>query len=155
MRTHWPALKARALAETGGQGLPAFVQRAFERYVACGQLAHGFSRVRCGKCGDDRLVAFACKVRGLCPSCDGKRMTELSAHLVDSVLPKVAVRQWVFTVPFALRYLLAWNAPLRTAVLGAFLRAVEAFYIKRARDQGVLDPRCGAAYFQAVRLISP
>lgn len=144
VRQHWPALKARALAETDGQGLPDFVSRAFERYIACGQLAHGFSRVRCKDCGDDRLVAFSCKVRGLCPSCDGKRMTELSAHLVDTVLPKIPVRQWVFTVPFALRYLLAWNAPLRSAVLAAFLRAVEAFYKKQARAQGVTDPRCGA-----------
>ena len=37
-----------ALAETDGQGLPDVVTRAFERYVACGQLADGCSRLRCG-----------------------------------------------------------------------------------------------------------
>ena len=30
-------------------------------------------------------------------------MTELSAHLVDSVIPIVPVRQWVLTLPHVLR----------------------------------------------------
>ena len=63
-------------------------------------------------------------------------MTESAAHLVDEVIPAVAVRQWVLTFPFDLRYLLAWNAPLRSAVLGAFMRALEAHYHKQARAQG-------------------
>ncbi len=39
------------------------------------------------------LVPFSCKGRGFCPSCGGRRMTELAAHLVDAVLPRVPVRQ--------------------------------------------------------------
>jgi hypothetical protein len=39
-------------------------------------------------------------------------------------------------VPFELRYVLAWNAELRTAVLSAFLRAVEANYRRDARNAG-------------------
>lgn len=41
------------------------------------------------------VVAFSCKGRGFCPSCTGRRMADLAAHLVDEVLPKVAIRQWV------------------------------------------------------------
>jgi Transposase zinc-binding domain len=54
------------LAEMGsdGAGLPGFVISEFERYLACGILAHGFARVRCTSCGDEMLLAFSCKGRG-------------------------------------------------------------------------------------------
>jgi hypothetical protein len=107
-------------------------------------LAHGFVRVRCDACGQDQLVAFSCKQRGICPSCDGKRMTEGAAHLVESVLPGVPFRQWVLTVPFDLRYVLAWNRELRTAVLNAFIRAVESHYRREARLDGYSGGHCGA-----------
>ena len=54
--------------------VPAHVERAFCRYVECGILAHGFARARYGKCGHDFLIAFSCKGRGVCPSCNGRRM---------------------------------------------------------------------------------
>ena len=43
-------------------------------------------------------------------------MAERAAHLVDRVLPDVPVRQWVLTVPFRLRYRLAWDHALCRAV---------------------------------------
>jgi hypothetical protein len=41
----------------------------------------------------DRLVAFSCKGRAVCPSCGGRGMAERAAHLVDRVFPEVPVRQ--------------------------------------------------------------
>jgi hypothetical protein len=38
-------------------------------------------------------------------------MADSAAHLVDEVLPKRPIRQWVLSVPFPLRYLLATNPP--------------------------------------------
>ncbi|MBN1669736.1 MAG: transposase zinc-binding domain-containing protein [Kiritimatiellae bacterium] len=35
----------------------------------------------------------SCKGRGFCPSCGGRRMADTAAHLVERVLPHVAVRQ--------------------------------------------------------------
>ncbi|MBK1650193.1 hypothetical protein CKO36_16715 [Rhabdochromatium marinum] len=32
-------------------------------------------------------MAFSCKGRGVCPSCNTRRMAETAAHLVDHVLP--------------------------------------------------------------------
>ena len=55
--------------EQDGSGLPRFVVAEFERYLRCGILANGFARVRCIACGDELLVAFSCKSRGICPSC--------------------------------------------------------------------------------------
>jgi ribosomal protein S27E len=140
VRENWPAFERLAKAENDGRGLPPFVAKAVKGYLNCGQLARGFVRVRCGGCGQDQLVAFSCKQRGICASCDGKRMTEGAAHLVESVLPGVPYRQWVLTVPFELRYVLAWNAELRSAVLNAFLRAVEAHYRKRAKALYDIEP---------------
>ena len=34
-------------------------------------------------------------------------MADTAAHLVDRVLPQVPIRQWVLSLPFALRYRLA------------------------------------------------
>ena len=76
-----------------GRSLPRYVRNAFRRYLECGILAHGFARVRCPDCGYDAVVAFSCKERGLCPSCEGRRMADTAAHLVDHVIPHVQVRQ--------------------------------------------------------------
>ena len=57
----------------------------------------------------DRLVPFSCKSRAVCPSCGGRRMAERAAHLLDHVFPDVPVRQWVLSLPYRLRYQLAWN----------------------------------------------
>ena len=90
-----------------GLGLPRFVREEFERYLHCGILAHGFARVHCGACGHDLLVAFSCKNRGICPSCSARRMHDTAFHLVDRVLPRVPMRQWVVTFPRRVRYHLA------------------------------------------------
>ena len=120
------------------RGAPLFVKREFQRFVRCGVLAHGFARFRCMGCGTDRLVAFSCKGRGFCPSCGGRRMTERAAHLVDHVLPRAPVRQWVLSLPFELRYRMAWDHALCRTVLAVYTRALLGFYRKRAMASGHL-----------------
>jgi len=126
--------------------LPQFVERELRGFLECGILAHGFFlRVHCDACGCDRIVAFSCKGRGFCPSCLGRRMADTAAHLVDRVLPEVPVRQWVLTVPFALRYRLTYDAALTSVVLGEFVRGVFASYRGRARQHAFIRrPRGGA-----------
>lgn len=89
---------AQALARE--RPVPRFVEREFRGFLRCGILAHGFVRVHCDGCGLDRVVAFSCKGRGFCPSCLGRKMSATAANLVDYVMPKVALRQWVLTVSF-------------------------------------------------------
>ncbi len=84
-------------ADWDGWQVPVYVEKAFRRYLECGILAYGFARARCGECGHDVLVAFSCKGRGLCPSCNARRMVETAAYLVDHVFPQLPVRQWVFS----------------------------------------------------------
>jgi DNA-directed RNA polymerase subunit RPC12/RpoP len=86
--------------------VPEYVEREFRRYLDCGILARGFARARCGQCGHDFLIAFSCKGRAVCPSCNTRRMVATAAHLTDHVLPPLPVRQWVLAVPKRLRYFL-------------------------------------------------
>src|SRR5437867_524309 len=63
-------------------------------------------------------------------------MTECAARLVDAVLPRVPVRQWVLSLPYRLRYLLAWHHALARAVLAVFVRVLLGFQRHRARLYG-------------------
>ncbi|MFN8642293.1 MAG: transposase zinc-binding domain-containing protein [Candidatus Binatia bacterium] len=133
--------------------MPRFVEKELRAFLGCGAMANGFARFRCGGCGREILVAFSCKGRGFCPSCCGRRMAVLAAHLVDGVFGDLPVRQWVLTLPYRLRYALAYDPPLCRAVLGVFVRALLAFERRRARARGVVGrggavtaiQRCGSA----------
>jgi hypothetical protein len=108
----------------------------FRRYLKCGILAHGFARARCSGCGHDFLIAFSCKGRGVCLSCNARRMAETAAHLVDQVIPRLPVRQWVLSLPKRLRYFLQHNPGAINGALHIFLRAVEALLRERSPDAG-------------------
>jgi hypothetical protein len=95
------------LKGAAGASPPPFVRDEFDAFLECGILAHGFLRLRCGDCGHDKLVAFSCKRRGFCPSCGARRMAQTAAHLIDHVIPRVPMRQWVVSFPITLRLLLA------------------------------------------------
>ena len=134
----------RAAVEAGdGVGLPQFVEREVREFLTCGVFEGGVARFRCEDCAREHLVPFSCKGRGFCPSCGGRRMTERAAHLVDAVLPWVPVRQWVLTVPFRLRYRLAWDHGLSRAVLGVYARVLLDMYARGARARGIDGGRTG------------
>src|SRR5713226_776311 len=125
VRAHWKTFLAKVEdGNEAGASLPRFVVGDFERYLACGILAHGFARVRCSACGDELLVALSCKGRGFCPSCTTRRMHDTAAHLVDRVIPHVPVRQWVLSLPRWARFLLARDPQLVTRTLDTALRAI-------------------------------
>ncbi len=71
VRDPFETFRAQAAGLRDREGLPQFVEQAFRNFLRCGWLAGGFARFRCAGCGFDRLVAFSCKGRELCPSCGG------------------------------------------------------------------------------------
>jgi hypothetical protein len=138
-----------ALAREGdwdGQRVPASVEREFRRYLECGILSYGFARARCPACGHDFLVAFSCKGRGICPSCNTRRMAEIAAHLVDHVFPPLPVRQWVLSMPKRLRYFLEREPVAASAVLHILLRVIEA-HLRRRCPEASARARFGAVSF--------
>jgi len=148
VREHWPRLLERA-EEQGG--LPRFVVRDFDEYLRCGRLEHGVVRLTCTRCGHELLVGFSCKRRGFCPSCLARRMSDVAAHLVDEVLPEVPIRQWVCSLPWSLRYPLAYNRRLCADVLAAFVGALTRSLRWRAKRQlglrSIEDALVGAGTF--------
>jgi hypothetical protein len=57
--------------------------------------------------------------------------------LVDHVLPDVPLRQFVVTVPFPLRFPLAFDGKLLTQVVRIFIDTVAANYRKRRAERGI------------------
>ena len=66
------------------------------------------------------------KGRGFFPSCGARRMAATAAHLTDPLIPRVPTRQWVVSLPFDLRFRLAFDRVLCGEVRTLFARAVIA-----------------------------
>ncbi|MCP4448005.1 MAG: transposase, partial [Myxococcales bacterium] len=130
-----------------GLGYPRFVEREFKKYLDCGQLRQGLVRVKCADCPNEKLVAFSCKGRGICPSCTARRMSNTAAHMVDKVLPALPYRQWVLSFPKRVRFRLATDHDLLSRVLDIALRKVFAWQRRAARRLGITAPMCGAIGF--------
>ena len=105
-------------AATFGDWRPV-IREVGHKFLACGVLAHGFARVRCGACTHEYLLAFSCKARYFCPSCHAKRLALWTLWLEESLLvPGVPHRQVVLTIPKRLR---AWCL-YRRSLLGDLAR---------------------------------
>jgi len=128
--------------------LPKYVEKELRDYLRCGLLQYGFAKAVCKDCGRAILVAFSCKRRGTCPSCNARCMCNGAAHLVDHVLPDMPVRQWVLSVPFELRLLLACRADAFGAITSLFVSEVFRWQRERAREDGLAKIRYGALVMQ-------
>ncbi len=141
------------LAEAEGQsehgfGYPSHVRREFERYLSCGAMCCGFARLKCRSCQRERLVAFSCKGRAICPSCVGRKMADSAAHLVDNVLPQAPYRQWTLSLPKHVRWKMVREPALLSRVQATFLRTVFTWQRRLAkRELGIAQPLCGAVSF--------
>ena len=76
-----------AWREAGERPVPGYVEDELRGYLECGLLCFGFARPVCMTCRTGFVVAFSCKGRGVCPSCNGRHMAQPAAHLVDHVIP--------------------------------------------------------------------
>ena len=82
------------------------------RYLDCGIFDHGVARVRYPECRHEFLVAFSCKLRGLCPSCHQKRELLWAQWAEQELLEDVPYRQVVFTIPKRLRLFFRYDRKL-------------------------------------------
>ena len=146
IREYWPEFQAELASQD--KYLPAYVTQEFEAYLKCGRLEHGFLRVRCESCHDEKLLAFSCKRRGFCPSCGARRMADSAALLVDEILPHQPMRQLspgmaciramqeqlprVLSVPFPLRLLFARQPAVMGKVLGIVYRTIATYLAHKA-----------------------
>ena len=66
-------------------------------------------------------------------------MTAASIHLSNKVLPIAPVRQWVVSVPYELRWVLASKAEVLSAVIRIAMRAVLGWYRGRSQELAPLS----------------
>ena len=130
--------------EIRGTHLPFHLEREFKKYLICGNLAFGMARFHCSLCQKDKLVAFSCKGRTLCPSCTGRRMSDTAKHLIEEVIPEVPTRQWVLSMPYAYRFSLARNPDFLRKALAISHRTLSRHYEYKARIHSLKNPKAGA-----------
>ncbi len=66
--------------------LRSIIPEVVNKFLDCGDLEHGFARIRCDHCKIDHLLAFSCKGRWFCPSCHQKKVQLFGALLAESIL---------------------------------------------------------------------
>ena len=71
-------------------------------------------------------------------------MNEGALNLVDHVLPDVPLRQYVLTMPFPLRFPLAFDGKLLGQVVRIFTDTVAGWYCKRHVERGLPSGETGA-----------
>ena len=79
------------------------VGRVLREFLKCGLLEHGFARLWCSRCRRSVLVAFSCRGRSFCPSCEKKKQHLWAEWLQDELLAPVPHRHVVLSIPRLLR----------------------------------------------------
>ena len=79
------------------------VVRSVEDFFSCGRVQGGFARIRCDRCRKEHLLAFSCRTRNFCSSCQAKRSVFFAEKLTGEIPAPVPHRHWTFSVPRVLR----------------------------------------------------
>ena len=56
-----------------------------DKFLECGDLSKGFSRIHCEDCAHEMLLAFSCKCRWFCPSCHKKKVQLFGEFVCEEV----------------------------------------------------------------------
>jgi len=110
------------------------IEQIGERFCTCGDYLQGVARIRCTnpECGHDYFRPFSCKGFYLCPSCSRKRTVLFAEHLTKEVLLSLPHRQFVFTVPKALRPFFRHDRRLFADISRLVYRIIDEFYAEAA-----------------------
>jgi len=117
------------------------VVRSVEEFLSCGRPEGGFARLRCPKCHAEHLLAFSCRTRNFCSSCQAKRSVLFAEKLTREILAPVPHRHWTFSIPRALRGLFERDRKL----LGLLSQTVYASILKTFQalwDRPDVRPGC-------------
>jgi len=115
------------------------VERVLREFLKCGLLEHGFARLWCSECRRSVLVAFSCRGRSFCPSCEKKKQLLWAEWLREELLAPVPHRHVVLTIPRLLRPLFRRRRDLLTE-LG---RAAAEATAELVRGAAATDARPG------------
>ncbi len=135
---YYPAFRQQLAEE--GRVLPGYVQREFGGYLKCGRLEHGFLRVRCESCHEERLVAFSCTnsrrfrraprfTPGILPYALRARLRRFKIAPGDFVCPSCGARRMVESAALLVDEVLP-HEPIRQWVL-SFLFLLRFLFASR------------------------
>jgi hypothetical protein len=79
------------------------IGEVMRKYLECGDLHRDFARLGCDGCRYQAILAYSCKCRLFCPSCQQKRVLLFAEWLDTHILQQVSHAQFVFTIPKLLR----------------------------------------------------
>jgi hypothetical protein len=127
--------------EPGAGPLRSVVPKAVEAFLSCGRPEAGFARLKCPDCKVERLLAFSCGTRCLCPSCQAKRAALFAEKLADELLAPVPHRHYTFTVPVALRGLFRRERRLLGLLARSAYDAVRLCF-QQLFERGDVRPGC-------------
>jgi hypothetical protein len=110
------------------------IQQIGERFCTCGDYLQGVARIRCTnpECGHDYFRPFSCKGFYLCPSCSRKRTILFAEQLTKEVLLSLPHRQFVYTVPKALRPFFRHDRRLFADISRLIYKILGEFYAEAA-----------------------
>jgi hypothetical protein len=74
-------------------------------------------------------------------------MNEAFHHVTENVLPEVPMRQWVLSIPFQLRPVIANDPKLISLVGNVFIRSVSRWLRQVVKEMGIVDTEPGSITF--------
>jgi len=112
-----------------------YVKQVIYRYLDCGILHNGFTRVKCEDCGHEFLLAFSCKRRHFCPSCHQNRVVEFGEWLCEEVLKDVPHRHFVFSIPKILRRYFLYDRKLLSDLTRCAWETLKEFFQEAVSEE--------------------
>jgi len=106
------------------------IARVATRFLTCGDYRQGLARIRCSnpECRQEYFRPFSCKGFYLCPSCSQKRTILFAEYLDEQLLFTLPHRQFVFTLPKALRVFLRHDQRLFARLSRLISSLIAEFY---------------------------
>jgi hypothetical protein len=108
------------------------------KYLDCGDLHRGFARLGCDGCRYQAILAYSCKCRLFCPSCQQKRVLLFAEWLDTHILEQVGHLQFVFTIPKLLRAIFKYHPKDLGLLCKAAWQALKEMFQEAASDHSAL-----------------
>jgi len=101
-----------------------------DRFESCGDYTKGIARIQCTnpECRAEFFRPFSCKGFYLCPSCSQKRTLLFAEYLDEQLLLNLPHRQFVFSIPKALRVFFRHDQRLFASVSSLIFSLIRQFY---------------------------
>jgi hypothetical protein len=137
-RRHFPEFaelyEQRYAKEFGPFRLPR-ITRVAQRFLRCGDYTQGVARIKCTnpECRFEFFQPFSCKGFYLCPSCSQKRTLLFADYLDQQLLLTLPHRQFVFSIPKALRVFFRHDQRLFSEISSLIFSMITNFYQAAAR----------------------